>query len=58
MKVPKIYLETSIFNFHFADDSPDKRDDTLRLFEKIINLREHYNRIGIYSPSEVIDYDE
>ena len=158
MRVPKIYLETSIFNFYFADDAPDKRNDTLRLFEEIrqgkyepytsdyvvgelqqapeikrkkmidlitqysmlvlpedpeiqrlaklyiaeevipekytadalhiaattvnnidyivsfnfrhivkvktimmteiVNLREHYKRIGIYSPTEVIDYDE
>ena len=35
MRIPKIYLETSVFNFVFADDAPDKRDDTLRLFEDI-----------------------
>jgi hypothetical protein len=35
MRVPKIYLETSVFNFCFADDAPDKRDDTVRLFEEI-----------------------
>lgn len=28
-------METSIFNFVFADDAPDKRDDTLILFEEI-----------------------
>jgi predicted nucleic acid-binding protein len=42
MRVPKIYLETSVFNFYFADDAPDKRDDTLRLFEEI--------RQGKYEP--------
>jgi predicted nucleic acid-binding protein len=35
MRIPKIYLETSVFNFYFADDAPDRRDDTLRLFEEI-----------------------
>ena len=35
MRVPKIYLETSVFNFYFADDAPDKRQDTLKLFEEI-----------------------
>jgi predicted nucleic acid-binding protein len=35
MKTPKIYLETSIFNFVFADDAPDKKADTLKLFEEI-----------------------
>ena len=42
MKTPKIYLETTVFNFYFADDSQDKREDTLRLFEEI--------RQGKYEP--------
>jgi len=29
MKIPKIYLETTIFNFPFADDALDLRDYTL-----------------------------
>jgi hypothetical protein len=32
---PKIYLETTIFNFPFADDAPQLRADTIRLFEAI-----------------------
>jgi len=35
MRIPKIYLETTIFNFPFADDAPQYRADTLRLFEEI-----------------------
>ena len=35
LKIPKVYIETSVFNFYFADDTPDKRIDTLRLFEEI-----------------------
>ena len=35
MKNLKIYLETTIFNFKFADDSPDKRDYTIKLFDEI-----------------------
>jgi len=35
MRIQKIYLETTVFNFYFADDAPDKRADTLRLFEEI-----------------------
>jgi predicted nucleic acid-binding protein len=35
MRVPKIYLETTIFNFPFADDAPQYRDDTRRLFAEI-----------------------
>ena len=35
MRIPRIYLETSVFNFVFADDAPDKKADTLKLFEEI-----------------------
>jgi len=35
MEIPKIYLETTIFNFPFVDDAPELRADTLRLFEEI-----------------------
>jgi len=35
MKIPKIYIETSVLNFVFADDSPDKREVTIKLFEEI-----------------------
>ena len=37
MRVPKIYLETSVFNFCFADDAPDKCQDSLDLFDEIKN---------------------
>jgi predicted nucleic acid-binding protein len=33
--IPKIYLETTMFNFPFANDAPQYRADTLRLFEEI-----------------------
>ena len=35
MRIPSIYLETTIFNFPFVDDSPQYRADTLRLFKEI-----------------------
>ncbi len=35
MRAPKIYIETSVFNFVFADDAPDKRHDVLVLFDEI-----------------------
>lgn len=31
----KIYLETSAINFFYADDAPDKRADTITLFNEI-----------------------
>ena len=35
MRVPTIYLETTIFNFPFSDDAPQYRADTLKLFFEI-----------------------
>jgi len=35
MRVPTIYLETTIFNFPFADDAPQYKADTLRLFAEV-----------------------
>lgn len=35
MRIPKVYLESTVFNFYFADDTPDKRQDTLKLFKEI-----------------------
>ena len=35
MRIQRIYLETSVFNFVFADDAPEKKADTLKLFEEI-----------------------
>jgi predicted nucleic acid-binding protein len=35
MPIPKIYLETTMFNFPFAADAPQYRADTIKLFEEI-----------------------
>ena len=37
MRKPIIYLETTIFNFYFAEDAEEKRADTLALFKEIAN---------------------
>ena len=37
MRTPMAYLETTLFNFIFADDAPDKKQDTIKLFEEIKN---------------------
>ena len=37
MRTPKIYIETSVFNHAVSDQSPEKRKDTLKLFEEIRN---------------------
>jgi len=35
MRKPQLYLETSVWNFYFADDAPEKREITRRFFDKI-----------------------
>jgi hypothetical protein len=35
MRIPKVYLETTIFNFIFADDAPNMRNAAIRLFDEI-----------------------
>jgi predicted nucleic acid-binding protein len=35
MKKLRLYLETSVWNFCFADDAPEMKDITLKFFEKI-----------------------
>ena len=50
MKKIKYYLETSIFNFIFADDSPEKKELTEKLFQKIED-----ERMEIYISEIVVD---
>lgn len=35
MKKLQLYLETSVWNFFFADDAPEKKEVTLIFFEKV-----------------------
>jgi hypothetical protein len=46
----KIYLETTILNFYFADDAPDKKQDTILLFNEI-----NQGKYDAYTSYAVID---
>jgi len=35
MRRLKLYLETSVWNFYFADDAPEKKETTVRFFHEI-----------------------
>jgi predicted nucleic acid-binding protein len=35
LEIPKVYLETTMFNFPFADDAPKFQRDTLEFFQEI-----------------------
>lgn len=42
MKKPKIYLDTSVINFLFADDTPDFKKVTIDFFENYFSEYEVY----------------
>jgi len=35
MSKQKVYLETTMFNFYFAEDSKEKKDATIKLLNEI-----------------------
>ncbi len=35
MRKPKLYIETSVWNFYFADDAPEKKETTLKFYERV-----------------------
>jgi predicted nucleic acid-binding protein len=35
LKRLRLYIETSVWNFYFADDAPEKRDVTIQLFDLV-----------------------
>jgi predicted nucleic acid-binding protein len=35
MNIPKVYIETSVFNFYFLDKDVSKKEDTLLFFERV-----------------------
>lgn len=47
MRKLTLYLETSIFNFAFADDAPRERDITLKLFNKIDQYEAYISEVVI-----------
>lgn len=56
-RTPKMYIETSVFNFVFADDAPEKTDDTLALFREI-TLGKYDAFTSEYVVSELEDAQE
>lgn len=47
MKKLKLYLETSIFNFAFAEDAPKEKDITLKFFEELNRYEAHISEVVI-----------
>ena len=51
MKKLRIYLDTSVINFLFADDAPEKRDITIEFFEEYIAK----NKFSTFASDVVIE---
>ena len=49
----RIYLDTSVINFLFADDAPEKRDATIKFFERVVR---HSDAVFI-SPLVVVEIE-
>ncbi|MDR0881133.1 MAG: hypothetical protein LBP55_01110 [Candidatus Adiutrix sp.] len=92
MITPRIYLETTVFNYYFdqeRDAQPytltlfaeikagkyepytseyvtnelnkapsEKQGKMLNLMTEVVDLREGYKKVGIFSPMEVVEHDE
>lgn len=50
MKLLKIYLDTSVINFLFADDAPEKKEITEEFFDKFVSA----NKYDVYISNVVI----
>ena len=51
MKLLKIYLDTSVINFLFADDAPEQQAITIDFFENWVKL----GKYDVYVSSLVVD---
>ena len=49
----KIYLDTSVISFIYADDAPEKRDITKDYFEKYIKTKIYEHKISIIVTDEL-----
>lgn len=58
MKRLKLYIETSVWNFILADDSPDKKADTLLFFDKIASSKDYELYISELVIAEIDDAPE
>lgn len=53
MKKLRIYLDTSVINFVYADDAPEKRDATLDFFRFYVATKRYYVAISAVVLAEI-----
>ncbi len=55
MKQFKIYLDTSVINFLFADDAPEKMEITVDFFENFVKTAIYQTYISEFVIAEILD---
>lgn len=50
----KIYLDTSVINFIFADDAPEHQAETVEFFEKYIRLGVYNTFVSVFVTDEIM----
>jgi hypothetical protein len=58
MKKLKLYIETSVWNFLFADDAPEKMNDTIIFFDRIAKSEDYELYISDLVIEEINDAPE
>ena len=53
MKKLKVYLDTSVINFLFAEDSPEKKEITKQFFEQFVSTGIYETFVSIYVLEEI-----
>lgn len=53
MVKPLVYLDTSVINFIFADDAPEKQEITLDFFDHFVRLDKYRTVISVYVLDEI-----
>ena len=54
----KIYLDTSVINFLYAYDAPEKMDVTIEFFENFVKTGIYETYISKYVIAEILDYPD
>ena len=55
LKNYKIYLDTSVINFLFADDAPEKKEITIDFFDNFVKTRIYETYISEFVLAEIED---
>lgn len=58
MPNPTVYLDTSVINFLFADDAPEKQEITIDFFDNFVRFKQYSTYITEYVIAEINQTDD